>query len=320
YKQIWMPLAAEMGQSQALLPPLDVQWVWHCHCLNPDAYQKFCVEQYSKIIDRPLLLDAKSEAEAMSRCKRIWSERFPSEAFDLRVKHRPGVVYPVTSSESKLDKGSFDLAAAIFKQCSLNEQVFQPFMWETQFLVAAKERYKCFLHLVNKHGETFACVPNLDILLMWTTHQTYPVAYAKDVEWLNGVYGGAAIERGPNVVSEEDLHETARLWDNTFGKPYEKAGATFDSIPSKSLSIPKPIYWEYQDIDVNGKHRTLEPRYIMEVSILIKGIASEDGREDFRNLCLRLGALDSYGRLRSEKSLAKLMFRYQLAKTMDFAM
>lgn len=42
YNNCWMPLAAEVADHQladhsstALLPPLDVQWVWHCHCLSP---------------------------------------------------------------------------------------------------------------------------------------------------------------------------------------------------------------------------------------------------------------------------------------------
>uniref|UniRef100_A0A0C9SAX8 TSA: Wollemia nobilis Ref_Wollemi_Transcript_1515_3156 transcribed RNA sequence n=1 Tax=Wollemia nobilis TaxID=56998 RepID=A0A0C9SAX8_9CONI len=319
YKQLWMPLAAELGESQILVPPLDVQWVWYCHCLNPDAYKRYCVAHFGKLIDRPLLLDSKSAAEAMSRCKKIWSERFHAEPFDLRVKQRPGfesrAVYPLTSSEDNEVKDDFDLVGAVSKQVPFYQQVFQPFMWETKFLVAAKERYKCFLHLVNKHRGSFPFVPTLDILLMWTTHQSYPSAYAKDMEWLEGVYGGAAIERGPNAVAEEDLHETARLWENTFGKPYEKAGVTFDSIQSKPLSIskalaglntPKPIYWEHHDIDVNEKHKTLEPRYVMEVSIMIKGLARGDNREEFRKLFLRLGALDSFKQLRLEKPLAKL--------------
>lgn len=316
YKQVWMPLAAELGQSQTLLPPLDVQWVWHCHCLNPDAYQRYCTSRFSKIIDKPLLLEPKSEVEAMSRCKKIWSQRYPSETFDLRVKQRAGLVYPVPHTETKLnEKDGFDLLASISNQCSFYQQVFQPFLRETQFLVAAKERYKCFLHLVNKYRGAFSCVPTVDILLMWTSHQSYPLAYVKDIELIDGIYGGAAIERGPNAVSEEDLHETARQWENTFGKPYETAGATFDSIESKPLSIPKalegfntpkPIYWECQDIDVNGKYKTLEPRYVMEVCILIKGIARADNREDFRNLFLRLKAIDSYKTLRAEKPLAKL--------------
>jgi hypothetical protein len=37
YEKCWLPLAAGYvgTEESALLPPLDVQWVWHCHCLSP---------------------------------------------------------------------------------------------------------------------------------------------------------------------------------------------------------------------------------------------------------------------------------------------
>lgn len=330
YKQFWMPLVAELGQSRTLLPPLDVQWVWHCHCLNPDAYRRYCVSRFARIIDKPLLLEPKSEADSLYRCRKLWSERFPSEPFDLRLKLRPGlnssVVHPVTiCSENKVEDDDFDLVAAISSQSSLyQQQFFQPFMWENAFLVAAKERYKCFLHLVNKYNEIFkACVPTFDIILMWAAHQNSPVAYARDVEWIDGVFGGAAITRGPNNMSEEDLHETARLWEITYGRPYEKAGATFDSILSTPLPIskalggldnPKPMHWEYQEIDVNKKHETLEPRHVMEVCVLIKGVANSHKNEEFENLTLRLQVLESYKRLRLDKHLAELSTATQWQK------
>lgn len=322
YKQFWMPLAAELGQSQTLLPPLDVQWVWHCHCLNPDSYRRYCVSRFARIIDKPLLLESKSEVDSLERCRKIWSERFPSEPFDLRVKPRlgsdSGAVHPVNvSSERNAEDDDFDLVAAISTQASLyQQQVFQPFMWEYAFLVAASERFKCFLYLLKKYNEIFtACVPTFDIILMWTAHQNSPVAYTRDVEWVDELTGGTAIARGPNNMSEEDLHETARLWENTYGKPYQKAGASFESILSTPLPIskalgglnnPKPMHWEYQETDVNRNHETLEPRYVMEVCILIKGIANAESKEEFKNLFLRLRALDSYKRLKSDKSLAKL--------------
>lgn len=45
YQNLWLPLVADSlkfdsllnfdSKGKILLPPLDVQWVWHCHCLNP---------------------------------------------------------------------------------------------------------------------------------------------------------------------------------------------------------------------------------------------------------------------------------------------
>lgn len=322
YKQFWMPLAAELGHSHTLLPPLDVQWVWHCHCLNPDSYRRYCFSRFGRIIDKPLFLESNSEADSLERCRKIWTERFPSEPFELRVKPRlgsdSGAVHPVNvSSESSAEDDDFDLVAAISTQASLyQQQVFQPYMWEYAFLVAATERFKCFLYLVKKYSEIFTTfVPTFDVILIWTAYQNSPVAYTKDMEWVDRVTGGTAIARGPNNMSEEDLHETARLWENTYRNPYQKAGALFESILSTPLPIskalgglnnPKPMYWENQETDVNRNRETLEPRYVMEVSILIKGVANAESKEEFKHLFLRLRALNSYKRLKSEKSLAKL--------------
>jgi hypothetical protein len=39
YDELWMPLVSDLtvvGSSPPMiLPPLDVEWVWFCHTLNP---------------------------------------------------------------------------------------------------------------------------------------------------------------------------------------------------------------------------------------------------------------------------------------------
>ncbi|KAI7732363.1 hypothetical protein M8C21_033717 [Ambrosia artemisiifolia] len=39
YDELWMPmvcdLTVESGKPPMILPPLDVEWVWFCHTLNP---------------------------------------------------------------------------------------------------------------------------------------------------------------------------------------------------------------------------------------------------------------------------------------------
>lgn len=39
YEELWMPLISDLtvaGSSPPMiLPPLDVEWVWFCHTLNP---------------------------------------------------------------------------------------------------------------------------------------------------------------------------------------------------------------------------------------------------------------------------------------------
>eukprot|EP01018_Ginkgo_biloba_P004606 Gb_23373 [translate_table: standard] len=318
YEELWMPLAAEEANTgSALLPPLDVQWVWHCHCLNPRAYQKYCFSKFSKMIDKPVFLDEAAEAEALDRSRKVWSERYNSEPFDLKIKRLHNCEAGSTVHSEILRSGEeeeFDLVSAISKQSSFYHHVCQSYMLENAFLEAAIERYKRFLHMVSKCRPSFVCVPTLDILLIWTTHQSFPVAYARDIHEFDGAFDGVAIERGPNARGQEDeyVQETARLWETIYGQPYEKAGATFQDIQPKPLSIPKvlaqtniprAIYWEPQDIDVNKIHHVLKPRFVMEVCILMKAIPNSGNKEEFKNLFVRLRALDSYKQLKIDKPL-----------------
>lgn len=39
YETIWLPLVARSGVIE-VVPPLDVEWIWHCHMLSPVAYQE----------------------------------------------------------------------------------------------------------------------------------------------------------------------------------------------------------------------------------------------------------------------------------------
>lgn len=38
YDELWMPFISDLTVGSTpprLMPPLDIQWVWHCHSLNP---------------------------------------------------------------------------------------------------------------------------------------------------------------------------------------------------------------------------------------------------------------------------------------------
>ena len=39
YETIWLPAIARSGKLE-VAPPLDVEWIWHCHMLSPTAYQE----------------------------------------------------------------------------------------------------------------------------------------------------------------------------------------------------------------------------------------------------------------------------------------
>ncbi|KAL6575866.1 hypothetical protein OROHE_000337 [Orobanche hederae] len=55
YNVFWLPLLANHSESRLLegplVVPLDCEWIWHCHRLNPVRYKSDCDEFYGKILD-----------------------------------------------------------------------------------------------------------------------------------------------------------------------------------------------------------------------------------------------------------------------------
>ncbi|OAE30292.1 hypothetical protein AXG93_3964s1050 [Marchantia polymorpha subsp. ruderalis] len=323
YYNFWMPLAAECFQrgkranwegSKALLPSFDVQWVWHCHRLNPMAYRKYCSTVFHEVIDFPMLSDAESEASARDRCRKLWIKRYPKEPFDILPQIRKlatGQVYPI--DEQSDDNNEEDeaeenqLVSAIARQSSFYFQVSQPYMWDERFLRAALQRYKCFLHILRKSEGKILCVPTYDIDLMWHSHQLSPLAYANDTHALLGCVmdHDDTLEKGPNTKLDQGFQDTARLWENTFGQPYEKAGSMSRGtqplsptpLPSDDGGferVPVALPWSYQPKDVNQYLKILSPRYVVEVCLLIKSAVGDISLKEGGDLFLRLKALDAH--------------------------
>lgn len=61
YERFWLPLVADALKfdallnsnsrgSKSLLPPIDVQWIWLCHCLNPvgKTFANWCQKSFSR--------------------------------------------------------------------------------------------------------------------------------------------------------------------------------------------------------------------------------------------------------------------------------
>ncbi|KAI7733478.1 hypothetical protein M8C21_033718, partial [Ambrosia artemisiifolia] len=139
-------------------------------------------------------------------------------------------------------------------------------MLELVYLIAAKNRYKGFLFMLQRFADSCtAFVPTSDILLMWITHKSYPIAYATDVKDMEENMS-KIIESG-EPVKEEDLEVMKKLWERVFDQPYEKAGCP-------AIDDAKPlIRWEVTDTDVNVKYRSLLPRFLLEVNMLVKQTA-----------------------------------------------
>ncbi|EPS66495.1 hypothetical protein M569_08281, partial [Genlisea aurea] len=85
YDEVWMPLLAHLSTGPnppLILPPLDVEWVWFCHSLDPVNYKQYCDSRFSKLISKTAIFDEENREYALNRSKRMWEAEFPAEPFE----------------------------------------------------------------------------------------------------------------------------------------------------------------------------------------------------------------------------------------------
>lgn len=106
------------------------------------------------------------------RCREIWNSKYPFESFENEAGSGSDSqdTGPVVSEGSLGDDFLFK---EVEKQRLLCSLFAEPYRSEVVYLIAARQRYKAFLFMMQR----FACesssrlVPTSDILLMWLTHQ-----------------------------------------------------------------------------------------------------------------------------------------------------
>ncbi|KAI3992803.1 hypothetical protein MKX01_042362 [Papaver californicum] len=278
YDELWMPLISDLSINSKtplmIIPPLDIQWVWFCHTLNPLTYRVYCQSKFSRLIEKSIIFNDENEEYASNRCRDIWSCKYPIEPFDI-IESTPTSDESITVDKSILDE--------VKKQRFLYTKFSKPYMIELVYLIAARKQYARFLYVLHKFKEECSkLVPTLDIQLMWLTHQSYPMVYARDMKNIeedlskvNGIW---------DKVNDEDMKMTRKLWERLFDQPYEKAGGMLDEIV-KSIKIP--VYWDAWNSDVNAKYKSLEPRFLLEVYVSMR--ADRDIKERQETcLCLRM--------------------------------
>ncbi|CAN1354952.1 Glycine-rich domain-containing protein 1 [Linum perenne] len=283
YDELWMPLISELtvnGSSNVgstvpmILPPFDVEWVWFCHSLNPfgsslivypfqRSYRQYCEQRFSRLIGKPTIFDEENEDYALIRCKKLWLQKYPNEPFENEA------------SESAVESRDESVSEELLNEVAKNRHIYKRFCWpyvsEIVYLIAAKQRYKGFLFVLQScidgnrdRSSRSRLVPSLDILLMWITHQSYPTLYAQDLKEIEAADMVKTVVGLWDTAEEQDVQETNNLWDKAFDQPYEKAGgATVVKQP--------PLYWEVSDTDdVNSKYKSLHPRFLLEVCVFVR--------------------------------------------------
>eukprot|EP00271_Cylindrocystis_brebissonii_P020139 TRINITY_DN653_c0_g1_i1.p1 TRINITY_DN653_c0_g1~~TRINITY_DN653_c0_g1_i1.p1 ORF type:complete len:1019 (-),score=176.43 TRINITY_DN653_c0_g1_i1:385-3441(-) len=94
YEECWLPLVAAVqdGSCQvpgghSPMPPLDVNWVWHCHRLNPLLYGLDCYTIYNQVLDcTSAALNETEEKVAQEATAQLWTELYPDEPFHLDLQ------------------------------------------------------------------------------------------------------------------------------------------------------------------------------------------------------------------------------------------
>lgn len=301
YDELWMPLISDLTvglKPPMILPPLDVEWVWFCHCLNPVSYSDYCERRFSKLIGKPAIYDEENEDYAVLQCEKIWSLRYPLESFENRAD---------PDSLETVSLVNEDIKSLVKKQMFLWEKFSAPYMSETVYLIAARLRYKGFLLILHKFkDEVSSLIPASDILLMWLTHQSYPTVYKDDVDEMLEEMTRKVVQVGEKVEKTE-VETTKELWDRYFNQPYEKAGGELSIIANESgLSNNTMFYWPVSDMDVNTAYKSIRPRFVLELCIFLRLNPKAEQNESIDRSFLRLRVARCHRKLQLDKKMTDL--------------
>lgn len=103
------------------------------------------------------------------KCREIWIRRYPNEPFENEADSDSNSelrVLEVADEEA-------ELLEQVKKNRFLYSKFLEPYRSEIVYLIAARQRYKRFLFMVQRSSIDLdsPLVPASDIMLMWLTHQ-----------------------------------------------------------------------------------------------------------------------------------------------------
>ncbi|GKB65704.1 glycine-rich domain-containing protein 1 isoform X2 [Tanacetum coccineum] len=281
YNARWLPLLAKHSESRVtegpLVVPLDCEWVWHTHRLNPVRYISDCEELYGKVLDNYNVVSSVQGIDKRET-EEIWNKLYPNESYEFDTSRAASnefsdIVYG-TRSFSK-----YDFVLAVERQKGFFYQVSRPHVKSDVFLEAAFARYKGFLHLIRRNREKSLkrfCVPTYDIDLIWHTHQLHPASYCKDLTKLIGnvlEHDDTDQNRGKGQKLDTGFSETIQQWEETFGSRYQRAGVMYRGTapyPCNYHSLHTTVMLEFVEI------KNLPQVYKGKVSVVFS-MAQPDG-------------------------------------------
>lgn len=229
YETYWLPLIKD-HDGEYFCAPLDIEWVWHCHILNPVTYSKDCNNIVGKVIDHKPVMNLEVSQQ---KSKTYWERRYPGVSYSVDLNNNNPV--PLVTG-TFVQKSSYDIVAACQRQRGFNYNSSFPHFRDAKFLKKAFERYRTMLQIKRDNPKTFV-VPCYDNDLLWHTHQLFPKTYWSDTSYMLGRvldHDDSPEDRSPGSHLDNSSSETKRLWKG-LGKKFAVPGAMYRGNPP----IPK---------------------------------------------------------------------------------
>ncbi|KAK4769183.1 hypothetical protein SAY86_027333 [Trapa natans] len=289
YNAFWLPLLAKYAESPLmegpLVVPLDCEWVWHCHRLNPVQYKSDCEKLYGRILDNVNVVSS-IQGICASKTKEIWSEMY-EEPYELDLTT---VTEDITEKVSRLENcTTYDLVSAVKRQSPFFYQVSRPHINHGLFLQEAASRYQGFLHLIRRNKERSIkqfCVPTYDIDLMWHTHQLHPLSYCNNLMKILGKvleHDDMDSDRTKGKKLDTGFSGTTAQWEQTFGTRYWKAGAMYrGTAPSPVTEAPFSSHTNHKIMHSLEFDKLINVPDIMLTEVLLEIVGVRNLPEDHK--------------------------------------
>ncbi|CEM10183.1 unnamed protein product [Vitrella brassicaformis CCMP3155] len=282
YIECWLPLLNDVSEASrganALAAPLDIEWVWHCHLLEPAACREDIRRlnlspgtrapdeyKYARYLFDHQLRAPRAHRLAMSTSEKLWKEMYPDEPFHIIDPDDPRTILVDTDElvaahqgegrKSVLALVQYDLYEASLRQKTFAYQVALPHYRDRVFLSDQVYRYTEYLRIKKLYPQSAApqnalILPTVGIDLVWQTHMMFPNRYIQDLH----LYLGRVLHHKVDSLKYREepsrLREawayTEELWHAEFACSPRDPGALYRGTPPVEaphlpIKIPKPI-------------------------------------------------------------------------------
>ena len=231
YEKYWLPLVAKY--DLVVVAPLDIEWVWHSHILNPIAYNDDCLRLVGKVIDHvPMFLALHTQTVS----QKYWSTEYPDIKYEVDL-----TASNPTLLSTEPFKCSYDIVAAAQRHRVFSYNVSFPHFRDAKFLKKAKKRYWIMLRLKRENPKT-VIVPCYDNDLIWHGHQQYVLHYQADMKHFLG-----------NILNHDDTNSdvskqqknrlsTKLIWEENHSKYEVNGGMLRGEPPLPNLELDSSFF------------------------------------------------------------------------------